>query len=201
MQRYAFCRTQTHDGSFFRALCHRQKCGRSIAKPLATDERHVVGRAQGRFSGHPSSSGGQATVRAWPNTHIGLSPPVGEIMPRASAHPSSVVRDLIGVESQVAEHRLGRLKQVRASLFVGRRKSASQNGAFEGCPRLYGQLIGRDVIRVQSIHGSHKRLAPALDRLIGQGVDQIDRQTGEDAPRENSGCARLVFSVISAEGF
>ena len=132
------------------------------------------------------------------DSHIGLPPPVDEIVTGHGRRSAGVVRDLVGRISVYGQYMLGHVVKVRAAGIIGGDQGAPAHRPVEGGARLDGQLIGGDVVGIEGerlLQGCR----PRARRLVRQGIDQVEGQLREQAPRQPGGAGRLLRPVIAAQ--
>ena len=109
-----------------------------------------------------------------------------------------MVGNFIGVKAGGGGHLLGGFIKTGGRRLVGNAQGAGGGKAGEGCPRLDGELIERHVALLLA-QGPRKLVAPASDRLVRAGIDQVEGNPREGARGEPESGKRLACRVLPAE--
>ena len=132
--------------------------------------------------------------RARAEAQIVTATPDVEIVRRAGRLAPGMIGNLIGVEARRLVHGLRRLIEGGGEVLVGRGPGPAGHGAAEGGRGLDGQLIGRDVLEAH-VDGPGQFGGPAVDGLVGPGIDQVDGQAGEGAGGDGDGKCRDFYDI------
>lgn len=138
-----------------------------------------------------------AAMGAWPYPQIVAVVPISQIVARFLPG-GSVIRDFIGGQTGRRECVLSLLEHGRAVGLVGQPQITARLGQEEGCARLDGQLVDRDMAarqRERPVEFAH----PGIRCLAGPCIDQVEGEPFEDV---GGGCdcgAGLADCVGAAE--
>ena len=116
-------------------------------------------------------------MRAHPESEHRLALPIASVVTSAPARPG-IARDLVSPVAGRLETPLDLLDHRRGEILVRGRHSTVGGGATEGCRRLEGQLVGRDVLRPEG----DQRIEIAVEvrcGLIGSREDQVEGEIRE----------------------